>query len=287
MIHGDIKGVCPREPGSFYLPLMGFVYQANILIDQAGHARLADFGLLTITLDVTNATSSNSFIPGGTWRCMSPELFDPEKFDLKDSRQTKFSDCYALGMVIYEVLSGRVPFSRHHGPAIIGAIIKGERPGRPRGERGTWFTDGIWGTLERCWKPDPSDRPSIEDVLQHLEGASRSWTPPSLRTVINPAMTSPAQNSDPSTEQSMDESEMSPPSQAVTPRPSQEFPLKGDLNALSVYPSPHKFSAPPHAVPGYQGPDTSVINADGSDPEKSAGFMDRVSWASVLDGFWS
>ena len=81
---------------------------------------------------------------------MSPELFDPEKFDLKDSRQTKHSDCYALGMVVYEVLSGRVPFSRHHGLAIIWAIMKGERPARPRGEDGKWFTDGIWSLMERC-----------------------------------------------------------------------------------------------------------------------------------------
>ena len=37
---------------------------------------------------------------------MSPELLDPERFGMpesEDSRPTKQSDCYALGMVIYEV----------------------------------------------------------------------------------------------------------------------------------------------------------------------------------------
>lgn len=125
----------------------------NILIDQAGHARLADFGLLTIASDATNFTPSNSFIEGGTWRWMSPELFDPELFGLKDSRQTKCSDCYALGMVMYEVLSGRVPFSRRHGYNVVTRIVKGERPERPRGEDGMWFTDGIWDVMEGCWKP--------------------------------------------------------------------------------------------------------------------------------------
>ena len=37
---------------------------------------------------------------------MSPELLDPERFgmpELEDNRPTRQSDCYALGMVIYEV----------------------------------------------------------------------------------------------------------------------------------------------------------------------------------------
>ena len=34
---------------------------------------------------------------------MSPELYDPERFGATDDRPTKQSDCYALGMVVYEV----------------------------------------------------------------------------------------------------------------------------------------------------------------------------------------
>ena len=47
-----------------------------------------------------------SFTPGGTTRWMSPELLYPEKFGGSDGRPTKQSDCYALGMVVYEVLTG-------------------------------------------------------------------------------------------------------------------------------------------------------------------------------------
>ena len=39
---------------------------------------------------------------GGTYRWMSPELLDPEGYN-SDGRSTRESDCYALGMVIYEV----------------------------------------------------------------------------------------------------------------------------------------------------------------------------------------
>jgi len=37
---------------------------------------------------------------------MSPELLDPEQFGISDGRPTKQSDCYALGMVVYEVREG-------------------------------------------------------------------------------------------------------------------------------------------------------------------------------------
>ena len=174
---------------------------------------------------------------------MSPELFDPEKFDLKDSRQTKRSDCYALGMVVYEVLSGRVPFSRHHGPAIIGAIMKGERPRRPRGEDGNWFTDGVWSVMECCWKPSPGDRPSIEDVLRCLEGVSRPRTSPPQTTADPSTTNSSAWNPDPSTEGSTDESGGTSPSQ-----PLQEQPLEGDPNVNSITPLLTNFQLPPEVL---------------------------------------
>jgi len=47
-----------------------------------------------------------SFTGGGTRRWMSPELLDPERFGMPVSeyyRPTRQSDCYALGMVTYEV----------------------------------------------------------------------------------------------------------------------------------------------------------------------------------------
>ena len=107
---------------------------------------------------------------------MSPELFYWERFGFKDGRQTERSDCYALGMVVYEVLSGQVPFSRHHNYTAVAKVLKGERPARPRGTGG-WFMDDIWSMLERCWRPSPGDRPIIGDVFRRLEKASRSWTP--------------------------------------------------------------------------------------------------------------
>ena len=116
IVHGDLKGV--------YIPLKSDIHtsylfmKANILINKDRRACLADFGLTTITGAVTRATarasqalsvsadSLMSFTGGGTYRWMGPELLDPERFKVpqpEDNRPTKQSDCYALGMVIYEV----------------------------------------------------------------------------------------------------------------------------------------------------------------------------------------
>ena len=121
-------------------------------------------------------------------RWMSPELFDSDAH-----QRTKGSDCYALGMVIYEVLSRRIPFYRYSDFAIVGRVIKGERPERPQGPEGIGgFTDAVWEVLKLCWKSLPRERPSIEDVLKCMKKAATSWTPPSpLLTAVSPTVDSP------------------------------------------------------------------------------------------------
>ena len=108
---------------------------------------------------------------------MSPELFDPEKFGLKDNRRTRESDCYALAMVILEVLTGQVPFPRYDGFIVMRKVVDGERPERPQGPEVAWFTDDLWEMLERCWSPDPKLRPAVEAVLECLEWSSTAWHP--------------------------------------------------------------------------------------------------------------
>ena len=146
--------------------------QANILINSDGHACIADFGLLMIMPDQASFISTISCLEGGTIRWMSPELLDPGLFGLMGSRPTKESDCYALGMVVYEVLSGRAPFSQDKNAVVIRKVMEGKRPERPRGRRAVWFTDGLWWMLERCWRPQPHDRPNLETLLQCLGGAT-------------------------------------------------------------------------------------------------------------------
>jgi len=131
MVHGDLKG-------------------ANILVDHTCHACLADFGLLTTVSDSTTLNSSAQD-HGGTARWMSPELLEG---GTQDCRRTKLSDCYAIGMVIYEVLSGHMPFHQYASWSVPIKVVRGDRPERPQGAEGAWFADGVWEVLgdypERC-----------------------------------------------------------------------------------------------------------------------------------------
>jgi len=149
IVHGDLKGT-------------------NILIKNDHHACLTDFGLIAL------ASNSLSYIPsrteGGAPGWMSPELLDPTCFNLDRVNPTRESDYYALGMVIYEVLSGQAPFKKYRHFVVSLKVVEGERPKRPQGDEGRLFTDDIWSLVERCWKHEPGERASAEDVLECLGG---------------------------------------------------------------------------------------------------------------------
>ena len=177
IVYGNIKGVrvrTHRHPSQL-LRLSG--PKAHILIDRNNRALLAGFALISLASD--QETCLSSCVEGGTIRWMTPELLDPERFGLKGSHPTKETDCYMLGMVIYEVLSGQTPFAPSNAPTIIRKILDGERPERPQGNAGKLFTDGIWSVVQRCWMHRPRDRISAKDILLGLEGSPTPLRPPS------------------------------------------------------------------------------------------------------------
>jgi serine/threonine protein kinase len=146
--------------------------KTSILIDQTGHAQLAGFGPPTIVRDPTNVMTLTTYPQGSSTRWMSPELIDPQQFGLQHCRPTESSDCYALGMVIYETISGNMPFHEDADLTAFVKVLQGRRP--PPGAK---FGEDLWEMLGRCWESQPSSRPSIRDVLQYLEVLSNSPEP--------------------------------------------------------------------------------------------------------------
>ena len=103
----------------------------------------------------------------------------PEEFDLGNAIPIMKSDCYALGMVIYEVLSGQIPFAPHREFVVVMKVLEGKHPESPQGEP---FTDELWDVLRHCWEQNPGNQPSSEEVLAYLEGGPPPRLPPSRRS---------------------------------------------------------------------------------------------------------
>ena len=167
VVHGDLKS-------------------SNILIDQTGRARLTDLGNIWNVLAITSDSSGL----GGIARWTSPELMIPREFGSQTSRPTTASDCYALGMIIYETIGGIPPFPNDKDFPLLIKVVKGERPDRVDG-----FSESLWEMLEQCWMASSDDRPSVEAVLRCLEVCSGFSVLPSPKidqgTKFDPAFDKP------------------------------------------------------------------------------------------------
>ena len=79
----------------------------NILVDQAGQPKLVDFGVARLADQEIEATNQGTQVGQivGTLPYMSPEQIqaDPDEVDTR-------SDVYSLGVICYELLSGRMPY---------------------------------------------------------------------------------------------------------------------------------------------------------------------------------
>ena len=127
------------------------VKPANVLLG-GEHAYLADFGLSQVVGSDTRLTSTGQWI--GTADFMAPEQFEGGEADAR-------ADVYALGCVLYDALTGSVPFPRGTVPKTMIAHLQ-EEPPRPS-EYGAPL--GFDRVIARALAKDPEDRyPSAGDL---------------------------------------------------------------------------------------------------------------------------
>jgi eukaryotic-like serine/threonine-protein kinase len=135
----------------------------NIMLDASGTARLMDFGIAKRVGEGT-ATATGQIV--GTPEYMSPEQAQGHKVDYR-------SDLYALGVVIYEIFTGHVPF---RGDTPISTILK--HLNDPPHLEIAALSPALRLVLKRCLAKDPVQRyASAADIADALRQA-RS---PSLR----------------------------------------------------------------------------------------------------------
>jgi hypothetical protein len=125
---------------------------ANVMLDGRGRVRLTDFGLAAAAEDLSVAESRS-----GTPAYMAPE-------QLAGDEVTARSDLFALGLVLYELFTGRKAFT---------GIDRGTPPRTPSSH-----VNGLDPAVERvilgCMQRDPKDRPaSALAVAAALPGSDR------------------------------------------------------------------------------------------------------------------
>jgi len=125
---------------------------------------LADFGFTRITTISAKVSSKEK----GTMSFMAPELLYSEKFGLDKAAPSKEADVYALGMTVYQVLTGKWPFHPRREMEIIHVVISGERPSKPENAEEIGMTDVIWDLLGECWREDRTKRPTISEILDRF-----------------------------------------------------------------------------------------------------------------------
>ena len=96
VIHGDLKGV-RGYPNSRFTTILT-PNQPNVLVDRFGHARIADFGLATVTQNLDSIRSA-SLQRGYSPRWTAPEV-------LEGGKLSKEADIFSFAMVMIEVRHG-------------------------------------------------------------------------------------------------------------------------------------------------------------------------------------
>ncbi|MBE0683465.1 MAG: protein kinase [Anaerolineales bacterium] len=137
------------------------VKPSNVLIDESGNCLLADFGLAHVTEDSVNLTSSGTIL--GTPAYMSPEQGSGQKVDAR-------SDLYSLGIIFYEMATGRVPYRAETPIAVIFKHIQDPLP--PSRTLNPELPEAVELAIQKALAKSPQDRyQSADELIEALESA--------------------------------------------------------------------------------------------------------------------
>ncbi len=133
----------------------------NILVTADGRVKVADFG---IARAVTSSTMTyNGNIVG------SVHYFSPEQ--AKGTKITPKSDIYSLGVVLYEMLTGELPFT---GETTVSIALKHlqEEP-KPIGQYDYTLPPMVEAIVQRTMAKNPSERPNSDELIEDIQHTER------------------------------------------------------------------------------------------------------------------
>lgn len=135
----------------------------NILMDDEKNVKITDFGI-AMALSATSFTQTNSVL--GTVHYLSPE-------QARGGTATKKSDIYALGIVLYELLTGKLPFSGESAVSIALKHLQTETPSVR--EVQPTIPQSLENVVMKATAKDPQHRYRTVEEMQH-----------DLETVLSP-----------------------------------------------------------------------------------------------------
>ncbi|HEY8431247.1 MAG TPA: protein kinase [Sandaracinaceae bacterium] len=151
---------------------------ANVLIGEDGRVVLTDFGIARATRVDTRTHDTGALI--GTPHYMAPEQVLGKPVDAR-------ADIYALGLILYELLTGRLPFESDN-PLAAAVMRLHEAPADPR----TYASvpDPLAELALACIAREPEARPEDAGTVREALRAFRTGTPPDLARRDPPSLPS-------------------------------------------------------------------------------------------------
>jgi serine/threonine protein kinase len=137
----------------------------NVLLDDNLLPHICDFGISReLKEDLQNSEQAGP-VTGeiGTPNWMAPELFSTDGY-------TNKVDVYAYGILLWEMLTGEVPFSGKQPFIIMQEIMRGERPKIPDDT-----PTGLRKLITSCWAQNPDDRPTFAQIVKVLKNHKASF----------------------------------------------------------------------------------------------------------------